>query len=168
MQQIHTEIIAVDPVHPEPQVVERAAKLLREGEIVVFPTETVYGLGAGAFQTAALERIFAAKGRPFNDPLIVHIASEHDLEQVTPSLPEQARRLAQVFWPGPLTLILRRGPRVPGLVTAGLETVTICMPPPPLAPAPLCARWLPGAAPRAHPLFHVSPPTPPQVLADIS
>ncbi len=100
MQHIHTEIIAVDPVHPEPQVIERAAKLLREGEIVVFPTETVYGLGAGAFQTAALERIFVAKGRPFNDPLIVHIASEHDLEQATPSLPEQARRLAQVFWPG--------------------------------------------------------------------
>src|SRR5258708_38889509 len=143
MQHIHTEIIAVDPVHPEPQVVERAAKLLCEGEIVVFPTETVYGLGAGAFQTAALERIFAAKGRPFNDPLIVHIADEHDLEHVTPSLPEQARRLAQVFWPGPLTLILRRGPRVPGLVTAGLEEVASCLPPPPVAPALPPARGLP-------------------------
>src|SRR5258708_15930367 len=135
MQQIHTEIIAVDPVHPELQVVERAAKLLREGEIVVFPTETVYGLGAGAFQTAALERIFAAKGRPFNDPLIVHIASEQDLEQVTPSLPEQARRLAQVFWPGPLTLILRRGPRVPGLVTAGCRGRTDRPPAHPRPPA---------------------------------
>src|SRR5260221_215261 len=121
MQQIQTEVIAVDPVHPEPQVIERAAKLLREGEIVVFPTETVYGLGADAFQTAALERIFAAKGRPFNDPLIVHIASEHDLEQVTPSLPEQARRLAQVFWPRPLSLILRRDPRLPRLVTAAVH-----------------------------------------------
>src|SRR5260221_3368678 len=139
MQHIHTEIIAVDPVHPEPQVIERAAKLLREGEIVVFPTETVYGLGAGAFQTAALERIFVAKGRPFNDPLIVHIASEQDLEQVTPSLPEQARRLAQVFWPGPLTLILRRGPRVPGLVTAGFETRAIPMPRHPRPLARLCA-----------------------------
>src|SRR5258707_9105115 len=161
MQHIHTEIIAVDPVHPEPQVIERAAKLLREGEIVVFPTETVYGLGAGAFQTAALERIFAAKGRPFNDPLIVYIASEQDLEQVTPSLPEQARRLAQVFWPGPLTLILRRGPRVPGLVTAGLKNGAIPQPPPPLPPGPHSAVCSPNSAPRPHPLFHVHPPTAP-------
>src|SRR5258708_23070688 len=151
MQHIQTEVIALDPVHPEPQVIERAAKLLREGEIVVFPTETVYGLGAGAFQTAALERIFAAKGRPFNDPLIVHIASEQDLEQVTPSLPEQARRLAQVFWPGPLTLILRRGPRVPGLVTAGLWTGAIPLPRHPLAPPPRSALRSAGAPSRPPP-----------------
>ena len=168
MQQIHTEIIAVDPVHPEPQVVERAAKLLREGEIVVFPTETVYGLGAGAFQTAALERIFAAKGRPFNDPLIVHIASEQDLEQVTPSLPEQARRLAQVFWPGPLTLILRRGPRVPGLVTAGLETVAIRMPRHPVALALIRALGSPVAAPSANRFMHVSPTTAQHAFADLA
>src|SRR5260221_8347769 len=165
MQQIQTEVIAVDPVHPEPQVIERAAKLLRGGEIVVFPTETVYGLGGDAFQTAALERIVAAKGRPFNDPLIVHIASEHDLEQVTPSLPEQARRLAQVFWPGPLTLILRRGPRVPGLVTAGLETGAIRMPRHPLALALILALGLPVSPPGAHPLLHVRPTTAPPPLA---
>src|SRR6266478_6624482 len=167
MQHIQTEVIAVDPVHPEPQVIERAAKLLREGEIVVFPTETVYGLGGAAFQTAALERIFAAKGRPFNDPLIVHIADEQDLEQVTPSLPEQARRLAQVFWPGPLTLILRRGPRVPGLVTAGLETVAIRMPRHPVALALIRALGSPVAAPSANRFMHVSPTTAQHALADL-
>src|SRR6266478_3280857 len=167
MQHIQTEVIAVDPVHPEPQVIERAAKLLREGEIVVFPTETVYGLGGAAFQTTALERIFAAKGRPFNDPLIVHIAGEHDLEQVTPSLPEQARRLAQVFWPGPLTLILRRGPRVPGLVTAGLETVAIRMPRHPVALALIRAAGSPIAAPSANRFMHVSPTTAQHAATDL-
>ncbi|HKF35374.1 MAG TPA: L-threonylcarbamoyladenylate synthase [Ktedonobacteraceae bacterium] len=168
MQHIHTEIIAIDPAHPEPQVIERAAKLLRDGEVVVFPTETVYGLGAGAFQIAALERIFAAKGRPFNDPLIVHIAGEHDLEQLTPSLPEQARRLAQVFWPGPLTLILRRGPHVPGLVTAGLKTVAIRMPRHPVALALIRALGSPVAAPSANRFMHISPTTAQHAFADLA
>src|SRR5437868_9802888 len=115
-----TEVIKIDPVHPEPSIIEHAATLLRSGEVVVFPTETVYGLGADAFQPAALERIFAAKGRPFSDPLIVHIADNSDLELLTTAIPEQAKRLVEAFWPGPLTLILPRGPRVPQLVTAGL------------------------------------------------
>ena len=168
MQHIHTEIIAIDPVHPGPLVIERAAKLLRDGEVVVFPTETVYGLGADAFHIAALQRIFAAKGRPFNDPLIVHIAGERDLEQLTPSLPEQARRLAQVFWPGPLTLILRRGPRVPGLVTAGLETVAIRMPRHPVALALIRALGAPVAAPSANRFMHVSPTTAQHAFADLA
>ena len=123
MQNIRTEVIVVDPIYPEPSVIGRAATLLHDGEIVVFPTETVYGLGADAFQPAALERIFVAKGRPFSDPLIVHIAEERTLELLTTTIPEQAKRLTQAFWPGPLTLILPRGPHVPHLVTAGLETV---------------------------------------------
>src|SRR6266566_8472788 len=104
MKVIRTEVIVVDAVRPEPAVIERAATLLREGEIVVFPTETVYGLGADAFQATALERIFAAKGRPFSDPLIVHIADEHDLELLTTKISTEAKRLAKEFWPGPLTL----------------------------------------------------------------
>src|SRR6266853_5187536 len=104
-----TEVIKIDPVHPEPSIIEYAATFLRSGEVVVFPTETVYGLGADAFHTAALERIFAAKGRPFSDPLIVHIADESALELLTTTVPEQAERLVQKFWPGPLTLILPRG-----------------------------------------------------------
>src|SRR5438552_19043814 len=109
MDYIHTEIIEVNTKYPEPTVIERAAKLLQNGEIVVFPTETVYGLGADAFQPIALERIFAAKGRPHSDPLIVHIAGEHELALLTTKIPAKVKRLAQEFWPGPLTLILPKG-----------------------------------------------------------
>ena len=117
MQHRQTAVLTVDPIHPDPSSIERAAALLRAGEVVVFPTETVYGLGADALQTSAVERIFAAKGRPFSDPLIVHIADEAALEQLTISIPAQARQLAKAFWPGPLTLILPRSPLVPKLVT---------------------------------------------------
>src|SRR5438270_9711768 len=110
-----TEVIKIDPVHPEPSIIEHAATLLRSGEVVVFPTETVYGLGADAFQPPALERIFAAKGRPFSDPLIVHIADKFSLEELVAFIPDTARRLAEAFWPGPLTLILPRGECVPSL-----------------------------------------------------
>src|SRR5256884_6763757 len=123
MEYIRTKIIEINAKYPEPAVIERAAKLLHDGELVVFPTETVYGLGADAFQPAALERIFAAKGRPFSDPLIVHIAEKGSLELLTVSISEWARHLAEAFWPGPLTMILPRGPQVPRLVTAGLDTV---------------------------------------------
>src|SRR5438105_8140115 len=122
---MQTEVIKIGAIHPEPSIIEYAATILRGGEVVVFPTETVYGLGADAFQPAALERIFAAKGRPFSDPLIVHIAERESLELLTASISEWARRLAEAFWPGPLTMILPRGPRVPRLVTAGLETVAV-------------------------------------------
>src|SRR5438105_15375429 len=122
---MQTEVIKIGAIHPEPSIIEYAATILRGGEVVVFPTETVYGLGADAFQPAALERIFAAKGRPFSDPLIVHIADLDALNLLTTSMPEQAKQLAQVFWPGPLTLILPRHPNVPELVTAGLQTVAI-------------------------------------------
>lgn len=168
MGYIQTEIIVVDAVHPAPAVIERAANLLREGEIVVFPTETVYGLGAGAFQPAALERIFAAKGRPFSDPLIVHIADRFDLEQLTTSIPEQAKRLAQAFWPGPLTLILPKGSRVPHLVTAGLETVAIRMPRHHVALALLRALGSPIAAPSANRFMHVSPTTAQHAYTDLA
>ncbi|MGZ3611537.1 MAG: L-threonylcarbamoyladenylate synthase, partial [Ktedonobacteraceae bacterium] len=128
MEYIRTEIIEVNTRYPEPKVIERAATILRDGGIVVFPTETVYGLGADAFQPTALERIFEAKGRPFSDPLIVHIAFEHELELLTEKIPTEARLLAREFWPGPLTLILPKNSQVPYLVTAGLETIAVRMP----------------------------------------
>ena len=86
MQEIHTEVVQIDPSHPELAIIERAAAMIRGGDVVVFPTETVYGLGADAMQPRALERIFAAKGRPFSDPLIVHIAEEEWLECLTTSI----------------------------------------------------------------------------------
>src|SRR5436305_13131419 len=147
MEHIYTEVVKVDPIHPQALIIEQAAALLSGGQVVVFPTETVYGLGADAFQPAALERIFAAKGRPFSDPLIVHIADEHELELLTTTISTEAKRLTQEFWPGPLTLILPRGPRVPHLVTAGLETVAIRMPRHPVALALISALGSPIAAP---------------------
>ncbi len=168
MEYIRTEIIEVNAKYPEPTVIERAAKLLHEGEIVVFPTETVYGLGADAFQPAALERIFAAKGRPFSDPLIVHIADEHELELLTTTIPTVAKRLAHEFWPGPLTLILQRRPHVPLLVTAGLETVAIRMPRHPVALALISALGSPIAAPSANRFMHISPTTAHHVYSDLS
>ena len=167
MQDIYTEIVPVDSSHPEPAIIERAAKMICEGNIVVLPTETVYGLGADALQPFALERIFAAKGRPFSDPLIVHIADEQTLERLTTGMPESARKLAEAFWPGPLTMILPRSPLVPLLVTAGLETVAVRMPRHPVALALIRAAGTPIAAPSANRFMHVSPTTAQHVYTDL-
>lgn len=168
MQYKHTEVLVIDPVHPDPATIERAAALLCAGEIVVFPTETVYGLGADALQTGAVERIFVAKGRPFNDPLIVHVADEDTLKRLTSSIPRQAKLLAQAFWPGPLTLILPRSSLVPKIVTAGLETVAVRMPRHAVALALIRATGSPIAAPSANRFMHVSPTTAQHVLADLN
>jgi L-threonylcarbamoyladenylate synthase len=168
MEYIPTEIIEVNAKYPEPKVIKFAAKLLHDGEIVVFPTETVYGLGADAFQPKALERIFAAKGRPFSDPLIVHIADVSELELLTTKIPVEAKLLAQEFWPGPLTLILPKGSRVPHLVTAGLETVAVRMPRHAVALALINALGSPIAAPSANRFMHVSPTTAYHVYIDLS
>src|SRR5438046_5279918 len=98
---------------------EHAARLLREGKLVAFPTETVYGLGANALDPAAVARIFAAKGRPATNPLIVHAADAAGARQLVSAWPEAADQLAARFWPGPLTLVLPRAERVPDAVTAG-------------------------------------------------
>lgn len=167
MKQLTTEVVKIDPLSPEPALIERAAHLLRRGEVVVFPTETVYGLGADAFQPTALEQIFTVKGRPLSDPLIVHIAEYTELEELTPALSDVAQRLAAAFWPGPLTLLLPRAARVPHIVTAGLETVAVRMPSSPVARALLKALNSPVAAPSANRFMHVSPTTAQHVLADL-
>ncbi len=166
--EIVTEVIRVDAIRPEASIIEHAAGLLRAGNVVVFPTETVYGLGADVFQSAALERIFVAKERPHSDPLIAHIVDEASLELLTTALSEEAKRLASAFWPGPLTLVLPRGPRVPHLVTAGLETVAVRMPRHPVALALIRALGSPIAAPSANRFMHVSPTTAQHVLADLA
>src|SRR5205823_8537047 len=125
MSKIDTEVLAVDPIHPEIARIERAAALIRSGEVVVFPTETVYGLGADALQPQAVERIFVAKGRPLSDPLIVHIADESDLPILTTGISATIQRLIAAFWPGPLTLIVPRSSKVPSIVSAGLATVAV-------------------------------------------
>src|ERR1051326_872676 len=167
MQHIQTEVIQIDAARPEAATIERAAALIQAGKVVVFPTETVYGLGADALQTRAVEGIFAAKGRPFSDPLIVHIASEDALEDLTRALPEMVKQLTRKFWPGPLTLILPRSPLVPDLVTAGLETVAVRMPGHPVALALIRAVGSPIAAPSANRFMHTSPTTAQHALADL-
>src|SRR5689334_24881882 len=101
-----TVVLRVDPLNPEAKTIERAAATLLRGGLVAFPTETVYGLGANALDAAAVQRIFAAKGRPASDPLIVHIAALDQLNRVAVDVPALAQALAQAFWPGPLTLVL--------------------------------------------------------------
>jgi L-threonylcarbamoyladenylate synthase len=168
MHETPTKIVQVDPHHPEMAVLEYAAGLLQQGEVVVFPTETVYGLGADALQPQAIEAIFVAKGRPFSDPLIIHIADKSTLETLAVDIPSIAHKLMEAFWPGPLTLILSAGPRVPSLVTAGLPTVAIRMPSHPIALALIRATGSPIAAPSANRFMHISPTTAQHVLADLN
>jgi L-threonylcarbamoyladenylate synthase len=162
-----TEVLPVNALDPDPSAIERAATLLRNGELVVFPTETVYGLGADAFQLAAVEQIFVAKERPFSDPLIVHIASLATLEMLVADIPPQALQLARTFWPGPLTLLLPATARVPKMVTAGLDTVAVRMPRHPIALALIKAVGSPIAAPSANRFMHVSPTTAQHAFADL-
>ena len=163
-----TEVLPVNALDPEASSIERAARLLRNGELVVFPTETVYGLGADALQPEAVAQIFATKERPFSDPLIVHIASLATLETLVISIPPQALQLAQAFWPGPLTLLLPANARVPKMVTAGLDTVAVRMPRHPIALALIKAVGSPIAAPSANRFMHISPTTARHALADLS
>ncbi|MBM4364115.1 MAG: threonylcarbamoyl-AMP synthase, partial [Deltaproteobacteria bacterium] len=144
---------------PSPENVARAASRLREGGLVAFPTETVYGLGADATSAEAAARIFEAKRRPRFDPLIVHVASPDALPDVASEVPERALALAREFWPGPLTLVLRRGPRIPDLVAAELPTVAVRVPAHPVAQALLAAAGVPIAAPSANPFGYLSPTT---------
>jgi L-threonylcarbamoyladenylate synthase len=143
----------------DPDAVKEAGKLLKAGELVVFPTETVYGLGANALDPAAVQRIFDAKGRPADNPLIVHVASVEAAKKLVSSWPPLADRFARAFWPGPLTLILPRDPKVPDLVTAGLGSVAIRVPAHPVAQAVLRAAGVPIAAPSANTSGRPSPTT---------
>ena len=166
--QLVTEILQVDPTDPDPDVIARAAECLRAGGLVAFPTETVYGLGAHALDRRAVQRIFAAKERPANDPLIVHVAALDDIAPLVVEIPYAARNLADRFWPGPLTMVLRRSDKVPDEVTARLDTVAIRVPSHPIAQALLrCAR-LPIAAPSANRFSRPSPTRAAHVLADLS
>ncbi len=137
---------------------ERAAALLRRGGVVAFPTETVYGLGAVALDPEAVARVFEIKGRPRFDPLIVHAASLAEVEPLIAGLPERARAVAERFWPGPLTLVLRKSARIPDIVTAGLDTVAVRVPAHPVALELLRRVGMPLAAPSAN-LFGMASPT---------
>jgi len=154
-----------------PDDVTQAAELLREGSLVAFATETVYGLGANALNAEAIAGIFAAKRRPSWDPLIVHLASVDQLTLITEisaSLTSRIASLTSAFWPGPLTLLLPRSSAVPDAVTAGRELVGVRIPAHPVAHALLAAAGIPIAAPSANLFGHTSPTTAAHVLADLN
>lgn len=146
-------------VQPSPAALERAADAIRRGSLVAFPTETVYGLGANALDSAAVARIFEAKGRPYAIPLIAHVADELMARSLTAEWPREAHELAQRFWPGPLTLVLRKAENVPDLVTAGLDSVGIRVPAHPVALALIRTAGVPIAAPSANLFTQISPTT---------
>jgi L-threonylcarbamoyladenylate synthase len=164
---LSTRVLSVDPSNPDPAVIEQAAALIRDGQLVAFPTETVYGLGANALDAHAVARIFVAKGRPSNDPIIVHIQALDQLSDVTTQVSDLAHALIDAFWPGPLTLVLPRNPRVPPNVSAGLPTVGVRMPSHPVALALIKAAAVPIAAPSANLFAHSSPTTARHVLDDL-
>lgn len=139
--------------------VEQAAAILQAGGLVALPTETVYGLAANALDPVAVARIFAAKERPFFDPLIVHLADDSWLPRVAREFPPMARKLAERFWPGPLTLVLPKTDVIPELVTSGLSTVGVRVPDHPLMRRVLMLTDIPLAAPSANPFGRLSPTT---------
>lgn len=144
---------------PSNEEIRHAASLLRAGKLVAFPTETVYGLGANALDAAAVARIFEAKGRPASSPIIVHVSSLDMVRTVAAEWPTVADILVERFWPGPLTLVVKKQAAVPALVTAGLATVGVRMPAHPVALALIEATQLPIAAPSANRFAHLSPTT---------
>ncbi|MDR7567504.1 MAG: L-threonylcarbamoyladenylate synthase, partial [Armatimonadota bacterium] len=140
-----------------PEAIEEAARILRRGGLVAFPTETVYGLGANALDPVAAARIFEVKRRPAFDPLIVHVCDRAMLERVVTEVVPVAEVLIRRFWPGPLTLVLRRRPELPGIVTAGLDTVAVREPSHPVALELIRRAETPVAAPSANPFGRLSP-----------
>lgn len=149
----------MDPLLPDAAAISRAAELLRSGDLVAFPTETVYGLGAHALDARAVRRVFEAKGRPAFNPLIVHVPEVMAAWTVVSRWPDSAGALAERFWPGPLTLVLPRADRVPDDVTASMPTVGIRIPRHPVALALLREARIPVAAPSANRYTELSPTT---------
>ncbi|GBD24174.1 Threonylcarbamoyl-AMP synthase [bacterium HR29] len=163
-----TEVLSVDPESPDPATIARAAEVIRRGGLVAFPTETVYGLGANAFDDAAVGRIFAAKERDPSDPVIVHLAEPADVSLAARAIPPLALALAERFWPGPLTLVLPRAERITPRVSAGLSTVAVRVPAHPVAHALIRAAGVPVAAPSANRFGRTSATTAAHVLADLA
>jgi len=141
------------------EAIREAASIIQRGEVVAFPTETVHGLGADAFNPEAVARIFELKNRPRFDPLIVHIAELSDLEKICLAVDDRAKKLMRRFWPGPLTLVLAKRPEVPEIVTAALPTVAVRLPSHPVALSLIYEARTPIAAPSANPFGYLSPTT---------
>jgi L-threonylcarbamoyladenylate synthase len=162
-----TRVVIVDPDDPDPTVLDTAATILKQGGLVAFATETVYGLGAIATDAKAVARIFAAKERPAINPVIVHVTSVAQAGQCVAEWPASAQRLAERFWPGPLTLVLGRSRIIPDSVTAGSETVAVRAPAGKVVRGLIVRTGLPLAAPSANRANRISPTRAQHVLADL-
>lgn len=147
---MNTRLLKIDPEQPDMAAIEEAAGVLRRGGTVAFPTETVYGLGANGLDEAAVARIFTAKGRPGDNPLILHIATLEELRLLVHEIPPAAEKLMRTFWPGPLTLVMPRSEKVPDVVTGGLDTVAVRMPDHIIAQLLIAKAGIPVAAPSAN------------------
>ncbi len=158
----------VGPRRPSERKIRVAAGIIRKGGLVAFPTETVYGLGANALDAEAVNKIYEAKGRPLDNPLIVHIAREDELKSLAREIPAEAEVLIEKFWPGPLTLVLRKREVVPKATTAGLGTVAVRMPSNKIALALISASGVPIAAPSANISEKPSPTKAEHVLRDLN
>ena len=160
---MQTQLLQADA----PGAIQTAAAILQNGGLVGIPTETVYGLAANALDGAAVAKIFAAKGRPMDNPLIVHISHFEQIYDLVREVPEAAKKLAEQFWPGPLTIILPKSARIPDEVSAGLDTVAVRFPSHPVARAVIDAAGVPLAAPSGNLSGHPSPTTAVHVMNDM-
>ncbi len=162
-----TQVILLDAALPQQQAIDVAASVIRDGGLVAFPTETVYGLGADAMDEKAIRKLFRAKGRPPDNPLIVHISGRDMVDSVATGVSSQGERLIERFWPGPLTLVLNRQPEVAASVSAGLPSVAVRMPANKIALALIGSARTPIAAPSANASGRPSPTTAADVLEDL-
>ena len=167
MGDIKTKVVKIDPKNIDITLLQEAGRLIRAGKLVAFPTETVYGLGADALNDDAIIKIFKAKGRPFHDPLIVHIASLREAEELIIDLPSIARELGRYFWPGPLTMVMKKSRLVSSMITSGLDTVAIRVPNHPVARGLIRESRRPIVAPSANLFSHTSPTSAKHVVTDL-
>jgi L-threonylcarbamoyladenylate synthase len=162
-----TKALKINRKKPEPDKIKFAAEIIKRGGLVAFPTETVYGLGADALNPEAIRKVFYAKGRPSDNPLIVHIANIKDIDSLAKRVKKTAITLMQKFWPGPLTVVLNKRRKVPDIVTAGGDTVAVRMPDNKIALALISASGVPIVAPSANLSGRPSPTRPRDVIADM-
>jgi L-threonylcarbamoyladenylate synthase len=164
---MQTEYFLVNKDNPDQKILQQAAELLKQGKLVAFPTETVYGLGANGLDEEAVGNIYQAKGRPSDNPLILHIANKEDISKLVAHIPTNAKVLMETYWPGPLTIVLRRMAVVPDIVTGGLETVAVRLPDSIVARKLIELAGTPIAAPSANTSGRPSPTSAQAVLVDL-
>ncbi len=168
MKKIKTRVVKVNVKNPEKEIIEEAAEIIRDGGTVAFPTETVYGLGANGLDENAIDNIFIAKGRPQDNPLILHVSSKEQIESLVEKIPEEAIPIMEKFWPGPLTMIFKKNCKVPKKVTGGLSTVAIRMPNNKVALKLIESAVVPIAAPSANISGRPSPTEASHVVEDLN